>query len=276
MSKPSAQAFSWGIVRPTTAASKIVALVKDAVFSGRLQPGARLGTEPELARQFGVSRLTVRDALRSLAAMGIVRIRVGASGGAWIAEGNPDAYADALAIQLKLVGVTEPEITEAQIAVEAMAAGLAARKRTSDDLDRLARVLERAATLAHDAKRFTESSFEFHLAVAEASHNRALVAQLKALRHVIWPEHQPKISKALTERVLTAHRELYGLLQAGEEAGARRSMCAHLEGIRGRIHAAAAPGSPAHDATSTSVLVGCWGTAGRSMSTAVSISGETG
>ncbi len=273
MSVRSGATLSWKDVRPTTAASKIVALVKDAVFSGQLRPGDRLGTEPELARQFGVSRLTVRDALRSLAALGMVRIRVGAGGGAWIAEGNPDAYADALAIQLKLVGVSEAEITEAQIAVETMAAGVAARKRTSDDLVRLASLLERAATLADDAKRFTESSFEFHVAVAEASHNRALVAQLLALRYVIWPEHAPTISKALADRVLGAHRELYGWLQAGDEAGARRSMSAHLEGIRGRIHGAA-DRARSRDAADAGVLIGCWGTAGGSLSAPALTVGE--
>ncbi len=260
MSKHSRPALVWGTVRPTTAANKIVARVRDAVFSGQLRPGDRLGTEPELARQFGVSRLTVRDALRSLAAMGMVRTRVGARGGAWIAEGNPHAYADVLAIQLKLVGISGPEIIEAQIAVETMTAGVAARKRTSDDLVRLASLLERAATLAHDAKRFTESSFEFHVGVAEASQNRVLVAQLIALRHVIWPEHEPTISKALADRVVGAHRELYGCLQAGDEAGARRSMSAHLEGIRSRLHGAADT-ARTRDGADAGVLIGCLGTA---------------
>ena len=67
--------------------------IREAVFQGHISPGDFLGSENDLAERFGVSRITVRDALRSLSATGIVEIRQGAGGGARIAESNLDHFA---------------------------------------------------------------------------------------------------------------------------------------------------------------------------------------
>ena len=86
-------------LRGMTLSSQIVAHIRDAIFAGSLKSGDVLGCEADLANQFGVSRMSIRDALRSLEAMGIVEIRTGAKGGAVIAEGNSDRYVDAIAFQ---------------------------------------------------------------------------------------------------------------------------------------------------------------------------------
>ena len=109
---------SWSPVRANSVANQIVMQVREALFSGKFQPGDLLGSEKDLAGQFDVSRITVRDALRTLETMGIIEIRVGAGGGARIAEGNLDHFSDALAVQFKLAGVTESEILDLQIAIE--------------------------------------------------------------------------------------------------------------------------------------------------------------
>ncbi len=249
----------WGAVRATTASSKIVSQVRAAVFAGRLRAGERLGSEMELAEDFGVSRATVRDALRALVAAGVVEVSVGAKGGARIARGNLDAFADALAIQLKLVGVTASEIMEAQVAVEATTAELAAGKATPEDLERLSRLLAEAKEQAGDPRGFTESSFAFHVVVAEASHNSVLVAQLKALRDVVWPQQPPPPPPALVRRVLAAHEELFRLIRAGDGPGARRSMCEHLEGIRSRTQPGAASKGVETGRIGEGILLSCAG-----------------
>ena len=107
------------LARGATLSSRIVTEIRDAVFDGRLKPGDFLGSENDLAEQFGVSRITVRDALRSLSATGIVEIRQGAGGGARIAEGNLDHFADALAVQFQLAGVGTEDTLGAQTAFDA-------------------------------------------------------------------------------------------------------------------------------------------------------------
>ena len=80
-------------------------------------------------RAIGVSRIVARDALRTLEALGIVEIRMGKGGGARIARGNPRLFAEALAVQLDLTGVSAAEIMDAQRAIECLAAELAAEQR---------------------------------------------------------------------------------------------------------------------------------------------------
>ncbi len=75
--------------------SRIIAEVCEALFEKRLKPGDFLGTEEKLAARFDVSRIVARDALRTLEALGVVEIRMGAGGGARIAYGNPRLFAEA-------------------------------------------------------------------------------------------------------------------------------------------------------------------------------------
>ena len=222
-------------VRGATLASRIVADIRAAVFEGRLKPGDFLGSENDLAEQFGVSRITVRDALRSLSATGLVEIRQGAGGGARIAEGNLDHFADALALQLRLAAVGTEETIGAQTAIEGMAAELAAENRTSDDLEQLEAAIQRASGVVDHPAAFTEASLGFHLAVAEASHNRALAALLRALRHVVWPTGGNKhTTRGVALRVQATHRAIYERIKARDGDGAREAMSDHLGGIRAR------------------------------------------
>src|SRR5947209_63490 len=163
--------------RGGTLSSQIVRAVRDSLFEKALRPGDFLGTEKDLAARFGVSRIVARDALRTLEALGIVEIRMGAGGGARIARGNPRRFAEALAVQLDLTGVTVREILDAQRAIECLAAELAAEHASAEDHAKLRRLIAEAEALVDQRDAFTRASLAFHLAVAEASHNRVLVVQ---------------------------------------------------------------------------------------------------
>src|SRR5215472_1507624 len=160
--------------RTATMSTQIVVQVRDALFAKELRPGDFLGTEKDLAERFGVSRIVARDALRTLEAQGVVEIKVGSGGGARVAQGNARLFAEALAVQLDLTGVTTAEIMDAQRAIECLAAELAAENATADDIARLRSLLEAAEGLLDDVAAFTDNGRQFHLAVAEASHNRVL------------------------------------------------------------------------------------------------------
>src|SRR6478752_4368596 len=123
--------------RGPTLSTRIVAQVREALFAKRMRPGDFLGTEKDLAERFRVSRIVARDALRTLEAQGIVDIKVGSGGGARIARGNARLFAEALAVQLDLAGVSTSEIMDAQRAIECLAAELAAVNSTAEDHARL-------------------------------------------------------------------------------------------------------------------------------------------
>ena len=133
--------------RSATLASRIVADVREALFERRFQPGDFLGTEKDLAARHGVSRMVARDALRTLEGLGIVEISRGAGGGARITRGNPQLFAEALAVQLELADIDREEIMTAQGAVEGLAAELAARHATPAEALSLKKLLDEAESL---------------------------------------------------------------------------------------------------------------------------------
>jgi len=220
--------------RSASLSSQIIGDVRDALFAKKLKPGDVLGTENEIAARYGVSRIVARDALRTLEALGIAEIRMGKGGGARVARGNPRLFAEALAVQLDLTGVTPAEIMDAQRAIECLAAELAAENATDADIARLRQIVAESEASLHDAARTTELGAAFHLAVAEASHNRVLVTQLISLQHVSWPTENRTLTPQVARRVLAVHRELFNLIAMRDAAGARRLMDDHVKMIRAR------------------------------------------
>ena len=220
--------------RSSSLSAQIVSHVRDALFAKQIKPGDFLGTEKDLAAQFGTSRIVARDALRTLEALGIVEIRMGKGGGARIAHGNPRLFAEALAVQLDLTGVSVPEIMDAQRAIETLGAELAAENATPEDIARLRLLLKQAENAIGDLDAFTALSRDFHLAVAEASHNRVLVVQLISLEHVSWPRRNVTATPALARHILDIHTKLADLIELRDAAGARALMDDHVKMIRAR------------------------------------------
>jgi GntR family transcriptional repressor for pyruvate dehydrogenase complex len=159
---------------------------------------------------------------------------MGKGGGARIAPGNPRLFAEALAVQLDLTGVTAAEILDAQRAVECMAAELAALNATAADHARLRALLADAEATIGDNEAFTRTSLEFHLAVVEASHNRVLVTQFISLHHVSWPRRNRTLTARVARRVLEVHKELADLIEMRDAAGARALMDDHVNMIKAR------------------------------------------
>jgi len=217
-----------------TMASRIVAEVREALFERRHRPGDFLGTEKDIAARHGVSRMVARDALRTLEAMGVVEIARGAGGGARITRGNPQLFAEALAVQLELAEIDREEILTAQGAIEGLAAELAARHATQDGIRRLKGLVDEAESLLDDFDAFTRSSLRFHLGIAEASRNRVLHTQLISLQHVSWPSRNRTLNHALAKKIVEAHRRLVALIEARDAGAARLFMEAHVGMIRER------------------------------------------
>lgn len=231
---PDDSPLRWKPVTVITASETIAVRIRNAILDGSLKPGDRLGSSNELAEQFNVSRLTIRDALKKLESLGCVHIRVGSAGGTWVGSSNLARYVDAVAVQLKLEGVTPQEMIEAQLAIECTTAELAAKNATPEEIARIKDLLQEAGTKKNDPLAFTEAGMAFHHAVAEGAHNRVLFAQLHTLRYVIHSAYSKERKPEITDRVLTEHQHILDLIEAHDGAGARQAMFEHLNGIRSR------------------------------------------
>lgn len=225
---------AWKLQGPRSASAAIVEEVLAVLFRGELAPGDLLGTEQQLAAAFKVSRLPVRDALRTLAALGAVEIRVGKDGGAFIARPGPDRLVQAMAVQFRLMGVDIDHILEAQGVLEARLAALAAEHRSAADLAGMAALLDRLEQAGEGAEAL-RLGMAFHEALAKAAGNPVLALELRALLLILERHHAPTSSRARTRRVIASHRRLIDLIATRDAAAAAAHVAAHIEGTRQRF-----------------------------------------
>lgn len=203
--------LAWQLVRPTRASDEIAAQLRKAVFDGVLRPGDPLGSEGDLALRFGVSRLSVREAMRNLEAGGVIEMRLGPKGGPYVAHGDPQRSAEALAVQLRLVGVRMEEVLDALAGLEQMAGRLAASNATSVDLERLEALLAPGRARGRvPLARVAQAGRQFHEVVAEASHNPVVIATLIAVREA-GDRQQPSMPEA--EQFFQYHEAIFDAIR---------------------------------------------------------------
>lgn len=218
--------------RASRASGEVVEQMLAAFFAG-MRPGDWFGTEPELAQRFGVSRITIRDAVRELEARGMIEVKVGAGGGLRVAPPDPARYREALAIQLHLMGVSWQEVRDAQWAIEPLTARLAAEHATAEEVAELQALIDEARDPDLDAASFTHLALRFHLAIAAASGNRVLAMTLAALRDMQHREFEPSSSPDNRQRVLSDHQEICDAIAARDGERASELMVEHLRLVLG-------------------------------------------
>src|SRR5215208_5565279 len=127
-----------GMFAPVTvarASSSIADQIRAAILGGRLEQGQRLPPERELAEQFGVSRVTVRDALRTLEAMGLIEVRVGARGGAFVTAPTGAHVAQAMSDMMLMAVISPEDIVESRLIVELGTITLACARAAEEDFE---------------------------------------------------------------------------------------------------------------------------------------------
>lgn len=232
-------------IRVARASDGIIHQIKESIFAGDLRPGHTLPSEKELAEQFGVSRITVRDALRVLESQGLIQIKVGARGGAFVAAPSADPVSQSLTNMLRLKRATLADLVEARILVEPHVAAMAAQRATPDDLA----AMERAIAAAREARAagdryFIPTSVMFHLALAEAARNPVLLFAVNSFR-ALFHEALSAVLPAddMAERAIADHQKILDAIRARDGARARDVMREHLSYFSERV---GAPETPKH------------------------------
>jgi DNA-binding FadR family transcriptional regulator len=216
-------------VQVARASSAIADQIRQAIVTGRLSEGARLSPERELAEQFGVSRVTVRDALRSLEAMGLIEVRVGARGGAFVTVPTGSVVAQTMSDMMMLSAVTPEDIVEARLIVELGTVTLACARATDEDLVRLRELCELGAAELK-AKTYTrERSWEFHSLLGHAAHNGAVDGLTQSFRSTL-SMHPVRAREGAKAHVATVeeHLRIVDALEKRDAGAARREMADHL------------------------------------------------
>ncbi|HWH00079.1 MAG TPA: FCD domain-containing protein [Pilimelia sp.] len=205
------------------------------ITSGRLRPGQRLPTEPQLCARSGLSRSTVREALRMLASQHLIVTTRGVSGGSFVAQPSPERLSDNLAGALRLMRsasiVGMAELLEVREMLEVPAAGLAARRRTDADLAALSAAL--FDPVADDLTTLVSRYREFHLAVLAAVHNPLYLLMARSLHNVLNDrELGAAASVQLRRQGAAAHREILRCIAEQDADGAEEAARGHLRDVR--------------------------------------------
>lgn len=152
----------------------IVEQLRQLIREGKLVPGDRLPSERSLCDRFGVSRVTVREALRVLEASGLVEIRVGARGGAFVTKPSSERVGEGLAELLTLAPMTASDVTEARIVFELGILPLVVERATDEDIAALRTLVEQGLDALEDGSYTMAMSAAFHVRVASCTHNPAI------------------------------------------------------------------------------------------------------
>jgi len=217
-----------GKARIQSLSSGIVEQVLDALFQRKLVPGQFLGTEAQLCEAFQTSRVPIREALGRLAALGVVKIKTGARGGATIASTDPEQFAIALAVQFMLAGVDPGELFDFRIAIECRAVQLAAENATDEEIADLRARFAQIPTGRASRNRI-EKILAFHAAIVDLSRAHSLIAFMHALEHALTmlyvsrPDTVPPVPKSYE-----ALGTILECIAARDPDGARAAMEAHL------------------------------------------------
>jgi GntR family transcriptional repressor for pyruvate dehydrogenase complex len=211
-------------IEPTGAVEQVVRRIGEAIGAGLLAPGERLPGQVELADTLGVARMTLRQALAVLEDAGLLEMRRGRTGGAFVAADPPPPALDPpTAEQLRA-------LTDWRRAVSGEAAALAAARRTARELDALQDAAAAVERAAGDAAAFRRTDARFHVLVAELARSRRLVAAEANLQVELGEVLAITPGPARARRVSQAgHGPIVAAIAAGDAADAREATIRHVE-----------------------------------------------
>lgn len=233
--------------RPRTLALELVESIGDRIRDGRIPAGDKLPTEAAIMAEFGVSRTVVREALSKLQASGLVQTRHGI--GTFVVgfgDGAPFRIAPEQFATLRDVIA----VLELRIGVETEAAGLAAQRRTAQNLADMRSALDAFAGAIEAGRDAVGPDFQFHLEIARATQNAHFAELMGTLGAMIIPRARLDAPEApgnerrdYLRRVNGEHESIFDAIASQDSEAARAAMRTHLANSRERRRRANAEGA---------------------------------
>ncbi len=213
----------------------IIDQVRSQLRSGDLRPGQKLPSERDFAVQLGVSRNTVREAIRMLEIAGLVTLKKGATGGAFVASSNGDALSQGLSDGLSLASFSIADLMEARIAMETFVARRAAEEVQDEEIEELEALVEKAREHAKEGNwpARLQAHLEFEEKLVAVARNPVLALMIKPLLD-LTASVSLRIGPTAGDIVWEARSRLLDDLRGGEPGGAERTVQNYLEFLHER------------------------------------------
>jgi GntR family transcriptional regulator, transcriptional repressor for pyruvate dehydrogenase complex len=201
-----------------------------------LRPGDRIGTEHELAREFGVSRPTLREGLRRLAGTHLIRVQKGRAGGVFV-DNTPNVgigrhVSESIAAMLESKTVSLCELLEARMFLEVPLAGLAAQNANEETIAALADAIADATGRDPASDEFRLADARFHRAIAVSAGNDLLLTFTSWILDVLQPSLIAHLGSALdVDEIICQHQAILRAIRRHERTAAERAMRQHIESM---------------------------------------------
>jgi len=203
--------------------------LRERILSGEYAEGSPLPPERELVTQTTMSRATVREALRILEVQGLVRIKAGRAGGAFVQRPGKESLAGSMSLLIRGRQIRLAALHETREAIEPFCAELAAHNRTDEDLTVLEAANEAIADPDASLSEFLQANVNWHIGVASASHNELLAAFMTALSRAIYAATENEFVDDDVRRLAAkAHRGITDAIRKRDKDAAVRRMKRHV------------------------------------------------
>lgn len=209
--------------------------IRARIDSGELKPGDKLPAERDLAQQLGVGRNALREALRSLEIAGILELRKGVKGGAFIRAGDPGRMDAVVRDMFSLGSISVPELTEARIHVQDLVVRLACERATEEDFAALEAVVDRTEAMTDEGRYLdrVECSRDFYRLLGAATRNTVLDMMVQSITEILMQFVYARVAAGgkAQPRLVQKRRAFVAALRARDADEAARLMRAHLESV---------------------------------------------
>lgn len=210
--------------------------VRSAILSGELRSGERLPSEAELARQFDVSRNTVREALQGLATQNLIKKVPGAGGGSFVRsvdyESLGTVLSESMQSLLALGRIEFEEVAQVRQHLEVPAVRLAAARRTEEDVEKLRGIVDSQKSISIEDPGVPELDARFHTEIAKVSRNRVLAAFVAALHQQTEPVGYLDLSPEVGQMTVRQHGAIVAAIAEGDADAGERAIIEHLTYLR--------------------------------------------
>jgi DNA-binding FadR family transcriptional regulator len=195
------------------------------IAARRLAQGDRLPPERDLAKALGVSRTTLRDALRGLAERGILHSRQGSG---WYVKLNSNTIAQSIALHFRLSDMTLGQMIEARRVVEPAIAACAAERRTDEELAALEALLAAMEATEDDAE-YVDLDHQFHALLGVAAHNPFFALAVQPMHEMMQDLRRHIQTRWKKDASMEEHRRVMDALRRQDAAAAHAAMAEHLD-----------------------------------------------
>lgn len=220
-------------LREKRAFEEVADRVREMLEEGTLKVGDRLPPERELSKQLNVSRSILREALRVLENAGLLELKPGKGGGAFVSAGNTHAVSEHMGDLLRVGGISLAHLTEARAWIEEVVVRVACERAQEEDFEALEANVRRAEQLFAENRMMEklEVNIEFHNVLAAATKNPVLVMMTQTLGGVMHG-FAKRLGAETTRSVIRSRSRFIELLRARDADAAVMEMHEHLKSIQ--------------------------------------------